>query len=100
MPDRPDLPEFPETFARTKRTSYTRKLGEFSYDIDVYDPPRFLIAGRFYAIVVNLVRRTSEGESLSVAMELPGEYGATPDEAVAKIDAAVAAWAANHRGSD
>jgi hypothetical protein len=94
MPDKPDLPEFPETFARTKRTSYTRKLGEFSYDIDVYDPPRLLKTGRFYAIVVNMVRRTS-GESVSVAMELPGEYGATPDEAASKIDAAVAAWAKN-----
>jgi hypothetical protein len=84
----------PDTFARTKRTSYTRKQGEFSYDIDVYDPPGFLLEGRFYAIVVNMVRRTS-GESLSVATELQGAYGATPDEAVAKIDAAVAAWTKN-----
>jgi len=99
MTDRPDLPEVPETFARTKRTSYTRKQGDFSYDIDVYDPPRLLRAGRFYAIVVNMVRRTS-GESFSVTTELPGKYGATPDEVVAKIDAAVATWVANQARSD
>jgi hypothetical protein len=85
--------------ARTKRTSYTRKQGDFSYDIDVYDPPALLSAGRFYAVVVNMVRQTS-GESVSVTTELPREYGATPDEAVSKIDAAVAAWVANQTGSD
>jgi hypothetical protein len=45
MTDKPDLPEFPATVARTKRTSYTRKQGEFSYDIDVYDPPGLLPEG-------------------------------------------------------
>src|SRR5579864_7026352 len=100
MTDRPDLPEVPETFARTKRTSYTRKQGDFSYDIDVYDPPRLLRAGRFYAIVVNMVRRTPGGESLSVATELPGEYEATPDEAASRIDAAVAVWAKNQGRTD
>jgi hypothetical protein len=92
--DKPEMPEVPETFARTKRTSYTRKQGDFSYDIDVYDPPTSSTGGRFYAIVVNMVRRTS-GEILSVTTELRGEYGATPDEAASKIDAAVAAWAKN-----
>jgi hypothetical protein len=94
MTDKPDMPEGPGAFARTKRTSYTRKQGDFSYDIDVYDPPGLLPEGRFYAIVVNMVRRTS-GESLSVETELQGAYGATPDEAVAKIEAAVGAWAEN-----
>jgi hypothetical protein len=94
MTDKPEMP-VPETFARTKRTSYTRKQGDFSYDIDVYDPPRLLSEGRFYAIVVNMVRRMPAGESLEVATELSGQYGATPDEAASKIDAAVAAWAKN-----
>ena len=95
MTDKPEMPQVPETFARTKRTSYTRKHGDFSYDIDVYDPPRLLSEGRFYAIVVNMVRRTPGGESLSVTTALSGEYGETPDEAASKIDAAVAAWAKN-----
>jgi hypothetical protein len=91
------MPEPPETHVRTKRTSYTRKQGEFSYDIDVHDPPRLLQAGRFYAIVVNMVRRTS-GETFSVTTELQGEYGATPDEAVSKIEAAVLGWIRKQQG--
>jgi hypothetical protein len=91
------VPHPPETNVRTKRTSYSRKQSEFSYDIDVYDPPSLLQAGRFYAVVVNMVRRTS-GESLSVTTELAGEYGATPDEAVSKIDATVLAWIRKQQG--
>jgi hypothetical protein len=85
------VPEIPESNVRTKRTSYTRKQGDFSYDIEVYDPPNLLPAGRFYATVLNIVRRAS-GETISVTAEISGEYGATPDEALSKIDAAVLAW--------
>jgi hypothetical protein len=81
----------PETPVSTKRTSYTRKQGDFSYDIDVYDPPRVLPAGRFYAVVINMVKRAS-GQTFPVTTELPGEYGATPHEAVERVEAAVAAW--------
>ena len=99
MTDNPEMPEVPETFARTKRTSYTRKRGDFSYDIDVYDPPGLLPAGRFYAIVVNMVRRTA-GRACRSRQNYQGNMGRTPDEAVSKIDAAVAAWVANQAGSD
>jgi hypothetical protein len=89
--DTPAVPETPGSHVRTKCTSYTRIQGDFSYDIDVYDPPSLLQAGRFYAIAVNMVRLTT-GESVSIATKLHGEYGATPDEAVSKLEAAVLAW--------
>ena len=89
--DTPSVSDISETLGRTKRTSYTRTQGDFSYDVYVYDLPHLSAARRFYALVVNMMWRTS-GETRSIPTELPGEFGATPDGAVSKIDATVLGW--------
>jgi hypothetical protein len=46
---------------------------------------------QFCAAVVNMVRRES-GDTVSVNAGLPDAHGATRDEALSKIQAAVEAW--------
>jgi hypothetical protein len=72
-------------------TSYSRRKGDYAYDIEVHEVPRSVNADRrFCAVVVNMVRRTS-GQIVSVNAGLEGAYGATVDEAVSRIEAAMEA---------
>jgi hypothetical protein len=70
--------------------SYSRRTGDYLYDIEVQEaapPPAEY--GRFCARIVNMVRAKSQ---MSVNADLQDEYGATPDEAVAQIEAVVEKW--------
>jgi hypothetical protein len=71
-------------------TSYSRRTGDYLYDIDVQEAaPSPQNMGRFFARIVNMVRATSQ---MSVNADLQDEYGATRDEAVARIEAVVEKW--------
>jgi hypothetical protein len=73
-------------------TSYSRRKGDYAYDIQVHDVVRPVNADRgYYAVVVNLVRREAS-QTVSVNAGLHAIYGATPDEAVSRIEAVVDAW--------
>ena len=72
-------------------TSYSRRQGEYSFDIVISQVAPPAIAGHSCARIVNLVRRTY-GEVVSVNAGLQDQYGTTPDDVVSKIDASVAAW--------
>jgi hypothetical protein len=72
-------------------TSYGRRRGDFAYDIAIYEAAPPVIPDRFYAQAVNMVRLES-GRTVSVIVELEDAYGATPDEAVSKVDATVEEW--------
>lgn len=72
-------------------TSYSRRQGPYVYDIEVHEAVQPAKLGRFYARVVNMMRRES-GQTTSVHAEFEHEYGATPDEAVTRIEAVVKAW--------
>jgi hypothetical protein len=75
-------------------TSYSRHRGDYRYDIAICEALPPANAGRFYAQVVNLIRLES-GHTISVNAELQDAYGATPDEALSRIEAAVEEWAKN-----
>lgn len=70
--------------------SYSRRRGDYVYDIYVYEGPP--AKGRFCAQVLNMVRLES-GQSVSVNHELHDEFGTTRDEACTKLEAAVEEWA-------
>ena len=72
-------------------TSYSRRQGDYQYDIEIHEaaPPGHV--NRFYAKVVNLVRLES-GQQVAVNVDLHGAYGATPDEAFSRIEALVETW--------
>jgi hypothetical protein len=67
-------------------TSYSRRRGAYSFDIQVRQD-----ADRYVAKAINMVRIES-GNMVSVDPKLLDEYGRTPDEAFSQIDAAVEAW--------
>jgi hypothetical protein len=69
-------------------TSYPRRIGDYLYDIIVSESVLPAKVDRFYAVVVNMVRLDA-GQTVSVHAGLQGEHGATPDEAVSKVEAAV-----------
>jgi hypothetical protein len=74
--------------------SYSRRHGDYLYDIAIYEPPQARqIRGRFYAQVLNMVRLES-GEKVSVEPAFQDAYGRTPGEAFSRIEAAVKAWVA------
>jgi hypothetical protein len=73
-------------------TSYSRHRDRYIYDINIHRATQPPNAGGFYAQAVNIVRLES-GQNVSVNVDLQNEYGATPSEACAKIEAAVEAWA-------
>jgi hypothetical protein len=80
-------------------TSYSRKRGDYRYDIAIRETIPPANAGRFYARVVNLVRLES-GHTVSVHAELQDAYGATPDEALSNIEASVEEWAKSQTRSN
>jgi hypothetical protein len=79
-------------------TSYSRRKGKYRYDVAIYEttPPA---AGLFRAQVVNMVRLEG-GHAVSVNADLQDAYGATPDEAYSKLEAAVEAWVKDQTPSD
>jgi hypothetical protein len=72
-------------------SAYGRRKGDFVYDVDIYEATPPADEGRFYAQAVNMVRLES-GRTMPVNAELQDSYGATPDEAFSRIEAAVEAW--------
>jgi hypothetical protein len=72
-------------------TSYSRRKGDYRYDVEIHEAAPPGNAGRFYARAVNMVRLES-GQQVSVNADLRGEYGATPDEAFSRMEAAVEVW--------
>ena len=80
-------------------TSYSRRRGDYRYDIAIYETTPPANAGLFYAHVMNMVRLES-GQTVSVTAELQDAYGATPDEAYSKLEAAVEEWLKDQTRSD
>jgi hypothetical protein len=72
-------------------TSYSRRRGDYRYDVAIYETTPFANACRFYARVVNMERLES-GNTASVNPELQDAYGATRDEAYSRLEAAVEEW--------
>ena len=72
-------------------TSYSRRNGEYLYDIVIYEVSPPANAGRFCAQVVNMVRLVS-GQTVAVNAGLQHEYAATSHDAWAQIEAAVDNW--------
>jgi hypothetical protein len=79
-------------------TSYSRRQGDYRYDVEIHEAAPAGAAGRFYARVVNLVRLQS-GVPVPVNADLHGAYGATPDEAFSRIEALVETWVKNQTPS-
>jgi hypothetical protein len=79
-------------------TSYSRRQGDYRYDVEIHEatPPGHV--GRFYAKVVNLVR-LEFGAPVSINAGLHAAYGATPDEAFSRIEALVETWVKNQPSS-
>ena len=81
-------------------TSYSRRRGDYHYDIAIDETGPPAAAGVFYAQVVNLVRLES-GQTVSINAELQDAHGgATPDEASSTVEAAVEAWVNDQRPAD
>ena len=74
--------------------SCSRRRGEYLYDVELYEARAPTSVVQVYARVVNMVRLES-GHTISVNPELQDAYGATPDEALSRIEAAVEEWATN-----
>jgi hypothetical protein len=73
-------------------TSYSRRCGDYLYDITVHEGIEPGMGGPFYALLVNLVH-VGAGEIVDVTTGLRGEYGLTAHQAVSKLERAVAEWA-------
>jgi hypothetical protein len=71
--------------------SYSRRRGDYLYDVAVYAAHTPANPDRCYAQVMNMVRLEA-GHTVSVDAELPDTYGATLDEAFSTIEAAVEEW--------
>ena len=61
----------------TRRITYSRRRGDYVYDIDMYEPAP-ASGDRFFAQAVNMVRAAS-GEIVAINAEIPGAYRATRD---------------------
>jgi phage FluMu protein Com len=79
-----------DTPSKPHSTSYSRRMGEYVYDIVIHEIAQPATAARFYAKVVNMVR-VAAGQTVPVD-ELQDAYGATADEAVTNLEAAVKEW--------
>jgi hypothetical protein len=68
--------------------SYARRRGDYIYDIEIDEAARGADTGSFCARVVNVVRLGAT-RPCRIHLDLPCEYGATRDEAFARIEAAL-----------
>ena len=87
-----------DTPAKPHSISYSRRIGDYVYDIHIHEITQPATAARFYAKVVNMVR-VEAGQTAQVD-ELIDAYGATPDEAYSTLEAAAEAWLKNQTPSD
>jgi hypothetical protein len=71
--------------------SYSRRTGDYLYDVKCYQATMPARGDHFFAFVMNMVCLES-GLGVPVNAGLQDEYGATTDEAIATITAAVDAW--------
>jgi hypothetical protein len=76
------------------RTSYSRRRGAYTYDVETYETTPPASGGRYVARVVNMVRLEA-GHTVSVNIEFQPEYGATRDEAFSQMEAVVDVWVRN-----
>jgi hypothetical protein len=72
-------------------TSYSRRCGDYLYDITIHDAIEPGMVGPFYALLVNMVR-VGSGDVVPVTTRPRGQYGLTAHHAVSKLEAALAAW--------
>ena len=72
-------------------TSYSHRMSDYLFDIEIDETTRLANARRFCARATNVVRLES-GHTESVNAELPGMYSSTRHEAVSKIETALAEW--------
>jgi hypothetical protein len=79
-----------DTPSKPRDTSYSRRMGDYVYDIDIREITPPSSGARYYAKVVNMVRVES-GQTVTVN-ELQDAYGETPDEAVTNLEASVKEW--------
>ena len=86
-----------DTPAKPHSISYSRRIGDYVYDIHIHEITQPATAARFYAKVVNMVR-VEAGQTVQVD-ELHDAYGGTPDEAVTNLEAAVKEWVKNQTRS-
>jgi hypothetical protein len=75
-------------------TTYSRRSGEYLFDIEIGDTNWLDTAQRFFAQAVNIVRLES-GQTVSVNADLPRVHGPTRHEVVVRVEATVAAWVTN-----
>jgi hypothetical protein len=68
------------------RTSYSRRRGDFVYDVQAYED-----SGRFFARVVNIERLDAD-RTVSISANLPHAHGVTVGEAFTQLEAVVEAW--------
>jgi hypothetical protein len=80
-----------DTPSRPHGTSYSRRAGDYVYDIDIHEITAPADSARFYAQVVNMVRLES-GQTVPIKAELQDAYGDTPAEVVSRLEAAVEEW--------
>ena len=71
--------------------SYARRRGDYIYDIEIDEAARGADPGSFCARVVNVVR-LGAARPCRIHLDLPCEYGATREEAFARIQAALGTW--------
>jgi hypothetical protein len=72
-------------------TSYSRRRGDYMYDIQIRDASTPEVSGSFCAHVMNMMRFES-GRTVFVDAALRDEYAATLHEALSKVEAALEAW--------
>jgi hypothetical protein len=80
-------------------TSYSRRSGDYLYDVKCYQVTMPAKGNHFFAVVVNMARLES-GEWVAVTPGFQKEYGETIAEAIAAMNTAVDAWVTNRARSD
>jgi hypothetical protein len=76
-------------------SSYSRRRGEYVYNIDICESARAATADHFRAHVIDMVLLES-GQTVSVNPDLQDEYGPTPQRALSRIERAVDEWVKDH----
>jgi hypothetical protein len=93
------LPRTGDSDDRRVFTSYSRRRGEYRYDVAIYETTLPTAEGLFRAQVLNMVR-LEDGHPVSVNAELEDAFGGTPDEAYSTLEGMVEAWMKDPAPSD
>jgi hypothetical protein len=80
-----------DTPSKPDSSSYSRRTGDYVYDIDIRKISAPANAAHFSAHVVNMVRLES-GQTVPVNPDLAVAYGDTSDNVVTTLVTAVEAW--------